>query len=136
MHTCILNSWLVNESDPTLLTYQLNLGDTPHTMGPWADEAITPGKPELGKRSTNPNFTKLGDTTEGFVLLMALRFTRIGARVSMLVQVRYMFWFVLSQVFRLRHLGFGARSAHGARAPLPAIEVLSLRQIRQVAPVQ
>jgi len=46
--------------------FHLNLGDTPHTLGAWGDEAIEAGKPENGKRSTNPNFTKLGETTEGY----------------------------------------------------------------------
>lgn len=46
--------------------FHLNLGDTPHTLGAWGDEFINEAKPELGKRSTNANFTKLGETTDGY----------------------------------------------------------------------
>ena len=62
-------------NDPPFFTRQLNLGDTPHTLGPWGDEAIEAGKPENGKRCTNDNFTKLGDETDGFVgrVLWSLR---------------------------------------------------------------
>ena len=71
------------ESEPVPLTCQLNLGDTPHTLGAWGDEFIDEAKPESGKRSTNANFTKLGETTEGFVFVSTLfRFTRIRTQVS------------------------------------------------------
>lgn len=46
--------------------FQLNLGDTPHTLGPWSAEAIEAGKPENGKKCTSPNFKKLGDKTDGY----------------------------------------------------------------------
>jgi len=46
--------------------FQLNLGDTPHTLGKWSAEPIDPMKPELGKTCTNPNFTQLGEKTDGY----------------------------------------------------------------------
>merc|ERR1712032_1602803 len=46
--------------------FHLNLGDTPHTLGKWGDEPLEAGKPENGKRCTNPNFTQLGDETDGY----------------------------------------------------------------------
>jgi hypothetical protein len=42
------------------------LDTTAHTLGEWSEEEIEAGKPEKGKRCTNPNFARLGQKTDGY----------------------------------------------------------------------
>ena len=92
-------------------------------------------KPELGKTCTNPNFTQLGEKTDGFVSRILAAFDTVagglwlecGWVIVMINVINVYTAICVPKVLRLRHFGSGARGAHGTRTHLPAIEVLSLR---------